>query len=194
MNKIQILLAAWFSSFKKEFNETIFIVKAKGFKHFQRVLLGSLFMLFIAYWGVYKLMGDKLSQVESQIETAHITAKYADLYKNASGQFLQAQRRLPPFKDKDTWLTNAGIASLRAEGLASNSMSSPEESKMLDLKREKISIEFQAQFPQLLSWLYRIENSQYLTHVSSLELKKKGLDGNEIHCELSTIVNPGGAL
>ncbi len=194
MKALQILFSGWALSFKKEFNETLYIVKAKGPKHFQRVFIVSLFMLFISYRLVYVLMRDRLFEVESEIETAHVTAKYADLYKSALSHFLQAQRRLPPFKDKETWLMDEGIASLRAESLVSDAVSSPEESKMMDLQKEKIAVKFQAQFPPLVSWLYRIENSAYLIHVSSLKLEKKGLDRNEIDCELSTIVNPGGAL
>ncbi len=193
MKRIQEIFNQWVSSFQKELGETIFSVKVKGPKYFQRVWLASFLMFFFSYWGVYRFMVGRLARIESEIKVAHLTAKYADTYKSAVDQLLLAQKRLPPIKEKDVWLTDTGIASLKEEGLAPDSISSPQETEAIGLKREKIDVEFQAKFPQLVSWLNRIEHASYLTHVSALELSKRGLDENEIHCELSTVVNPGGA-
>jgi type II secretory pathway component PulM len=194
MKRIQSIIKHRISHFQKELEEAIFTLKAKGPQYFQRVWLASFLMLFVSYKGIYIFLNGKVAQVESEITVAHLTAKYADTYKNAAGQLSLAQKRLPPFKDKDTWLTDTGIASLKAESLVPDSISSPQESESIGLKQEKISIEFQAKFPQLVSWLNRIDHAPRLTHVSSLELSKKGLDENEVHCELVTIVSPGGSL
>ena len=192
MNSFQLVLNRIVSQAQSELLEAISVVKSKGFKYFQRVWLGCFLILLVAYKGIYQTFKAREIQLNNEIETARLIARYAAPYKSAALSIAFIQRRFPPEKISQTYLTDTVMSSLKKEGLFPDSISSPQESQWMSIKREKIKIDFVAQFPQLVSWLENLSQSPYLAHVSSLSISKKGLDSNHIHCEISTLINSGG--
>ena len=177
--------------FQRDFSDTIFVLQNKGLKYFQRVWLAAFLIIFVPYKFFYQSMGNEVSSLEMRIKTARAANKYAKTYNDAMENLLVVERRLPPASKGTGWLSDISISSLKDENITPDSVSSVHQVPSGKLIKESISVDFEAKFPEIFTWLYKIEHNRYLIHVDSLQIKKKGLDENRVHCTLSTLIQGG---
>ena len=176
---------------QRDFGDTIFVLKNKGLKYFQRVWLAAFLIIFIPYKFFYQSMDNEIASLEMRIKTARAANKYAKTYNDAMENLLIVERRLPPASKGTGWLSDISISSLKEENITPDSVSSVHQVRSGKLVKESISVDFQAKFPEIFSWIYKIEHDRYLIHIDSLQIKKKGLDENKVHCTLSTLIQGG---
>ncbi len=177
--------------FQRDFSDTIFVLQNKGLKYFQRVWLAAFLIIFVPYKFFYQSMGNEVSSLGMRIKTARAANKYAKTYNDAMENLLVVERRLPPASKGTGWLSDISISSLKDENITPDSVSSVHQVPSGKLIKESISVDFEAKFPEIFTWLYKIEHNRYLIHVDSLQIKKKGLDENRVHCTLSTLIQGG---
>jgi hypothetical protein len=176
---------------QRDFGDTIFVLQNKGLKYFQRVWLAALLIIFIPYKFFYQSMDNEIASLEMRIKTARAANKYAKTYNDSMGNLLIVERRLPPASKGTGWLSDISISSLKEENITPDSVSSVHQVQSGKLIKQSISVDFEAKFPEIFAWLYKIEHDRYLIHVDSLQIKKEGLDENKVHCTLSTLIQGG---
>ena len=176
---------------QRDFGDTIFVLKNKGLKYFQRVWLAAFLIIFIPYKFFYQSMDNEIASLEMRIKTARAANKYAKTYNDSMGNLLIVERRLPPASKGTGWLSDISISSLKEENITPDSVSSVHQVQSGKLIKQSISVDFEAKFPEIFAWLYKIEHDRYLIHVDSLQIKKEGLDENKVHCTLSTLIQGG---
>lgn len=164
-------------------------LKDKGARRFQRPLIIGAVIIFGAYYLLYLPPRKKLDGLQRNIETAKAASDNAEAFKAAREQLLAAYAAMPSIKDKDHFLIQAVVETLRAESLTSDSIHPPEENSESSLLYQKITVAVQVRFSELLGWLARLEASKPFLHVSSLELiKSKRLGYCDVQAGISTIV------
>jgi type II secretory pathway component PulM len=164
-------------------------LKEKGSKRFERPLIISAIVIVAAYYLVYLPPQRKLDGLQRRIDTAKATSENAEAFKAARDRLRAVYAILPKTKDKDHFLTQAIIETLRAEGLTSDSIKPPEEARDSDLVFQQMTVSAQLKFPELIGWLARLEASKPFLHVASVDLvKSKRLGYCEVTAAVSTIV------
>lgn len=164
-------------------------LKDKGAKRFERPLIIGLVLVVAAYYVLYLPPQKKLDGLQRRLDTARASKENAEAYKQVRDRLRSVYAVLPKTKDKDHFLTQAVIETLRAEGLTSDSIKPPEENKEANVVFQQITVSAQLKFPELIGWLARLEASKPYLHVTSVDLNKsKRLGYCEVSAAVSTIV------
>jgi hypothetical protein len=147
-------------------------LKAKGSKRFERALLLGGAMVGLSYYFVYLPPMRKLEGLQRRIDSARAMSQNTDAYIQARDRLRSQYALMPKTADKDQFLTQAIVETLRAEGLTSDSILPPDEMKESNLSFQQIKVSAQMRFPELIGWLARIEASKPFLYVTSLEVFK----------------------
>lgn len=183
------VVGAWMQAIQSEIQIVSATLRDKGRKRFDRPLVTGLALVAGSYYLLYMPPQQKLSTLERRIETARATATNADTYKELRDQLRSIYAVLPKPKDKDRFLTEAVIETLKAEGLVSESIKPPDEQVQDSLAFQKVLVTAEVPFTSLVAWLARLEASKPFLHVNSLTLQKSKNPGQaSITVGLSTIV------
>lgn len=167
-------------------------LKDKGAKRFERPIVVAAFLLFGSYYLVYLPPVRKAQVLQQRIDEAKDLSQYVGAYKDLISKLQAIYAELPKPGDRNGFLVEAILESLKAEGLTSDSIRPPDESPEAGLIFQKCNISAEVPFTELVSWLARLEASKPFIHVFSLEVNKsKKIGFCTINVGLSTIVPTG---
>lgn len=166
------------------------VVRDKGGKRFGRAFALAGIMVLIAYAGVYAPSQKKLKLLDREIAAARAMHESGTLYAEMSSALQAVYANLPQIKDRDQWLGNATIDSLRAEGITPESLSTPVDNEVKNIIVQKQVVAMVARFSEFYSWLLRVESAKPLMHVQSVDLGKKDepIGYNSISCDVTTVI------
>lgn len=175
---------------QEEIKLTAATIKDRGSNRFSRAYALGLVMILFSYALVYRPPVKKIAALQKKIAEAQSTAQFAEQYKDLRLRLSAAYSQLPPMKDRDQWLTNTVVESMRSENLFADSIQPPSEAEQSGLVFQKVDVSVQLKFAQAVSWLNRLENTKPFLHVASFELAKKSdpLGSNGVSCSLGTVI------
>jgi type II secretory pathway component PulM len=147
-------------------------IRDKGFKRFHRAALIAGVAVLASYRLLYVPPATKLDGLQQRIDKARSMSQIAASYREVRAQLKSIYAQLPAPADKDHFLVDAVVESLKAEGLTSESIRPPEENLEANMTSQRLQISLDLRFPDLVGWLARIEASRPLLHVYSLNVNK----------------------
>ena len=166
-------------------------VKEKGANRFAKALILALLMVGLSYMGVYAPPKKKLGMLAREIAKRKSMSEYGAQYKDLRDQLAGIYSNLPALKEREQWLSQATIESLRAESLTPESFRPVTENEATGLVFQSTSVQISFKFHEFFSWLVRLERSKPLMHVQSIEIAKIGGDRigvNQTSCEIVTVI------
>lgn len=164
-------------------------LREKGSKRFEKPIVLGVVLVLASYYLLYAPPQKKLDVLQGRIDAAKALHQNADNYTVSRDRLRAAYSILPKMKDKDHFLVEAVLETLRAEGLTSDSIQPPDENKDANLDYQQIKVSAQMKFPELVGWLARIEASKPFLHISSVDIaKSKRLGYCEVQAGVATIV------
>lgn len=164
--------------------------REKGTNRFARcVVLGTLVVLG-AYQLIYAPPEKKSRNIRREIQTAKLTAEYADTYKTQRDRLREIFAVLPDYKDRDGWLQDRLVESLKAENITPDSIAPPETMEINGLYSQTIEVAMTLRFSELVGWLNRIEQHKPLIHVSNLAIDKtaENIGFVQVRCTVGTTI------
>jgi type II secretory pathway component PulM len=147
-------------------------IRDKGFKRFQRGALIAGVVVLAAYRLLYVPPATKLAGLQQLIDKARTMSQISASYREVRAQLRGVYAQLPAPTEKDHFLVDAIVESLKAEGLTSDSIRPPEETAEAHMTSQRLQISLDLRFPDLVGWLARVEASKPLLHVYSLNINK----------------------
>ena len=179
------------------FDEANFIfssIRSRGIKHYARALVIGVLVVLGARKLIFQSGAEKLGGIKAELEAARAMAQYADTYRELDQNLSTFMRRLPPIQNPEIWLLDAVRQSMKDEGLVALSISPVQISDMKDFRFLKIHLTFTAKYPQIGSWVARMEGSRQLLHVASLAIRKEGepIGENTVQATISSLAPKGG--
>ncbi len=186
----EIDLKIYLNAIKGEGSLLLATIRDKGVKRFGRAFGMSAFLVAAAYFGVYKPPQKKISRLTREIEAARAMAESGAAYQDLRGQLVGSYGTLPHVKDRQQWLSNAVIDSLRADGLTPEMFHPIVETEDSGLIFQTSAIQLTLKFNDIDRWLQRLEGATPLMHVSALEVLKKPdiLGWNSVSASVMTAI------
>lgn len=178
------------SAATEEINIVIGTLKEKGAERFGRALGGAIFLVFVAYMGIYLPPEKKTSRLQAQIDRAKQMADYGTQFKDLRDQLNGAYNGLPALNDREQWLSNSVRDSLLVGGLEPENFTPVKENELNGLIFQTSSIALTVRFSEFYDWLLRIENAKPLMHMNSIDMSKKSdkIGYNGVTCDISTVI------
>jgi type II secretory pathway component PulM len=175
---------------KAELEMVMATVKEKGSKRFGKAFGIAGIMVFLAYAGVYAPPKKKAARLQSEIDAARKLSEFGARYKDLRDQLAAIYVQLPDTKDREMFLSNAVIDSLKAEGLAPETFAPVREQEAAGLVFQTSNIAMPVRFGEFYSWLVRLETAKPLMHLQNVELSKKTdlLGINTATAEIGTVI------
>jgi hypothetical protein len=175
---------------KAELEMVMSTVKEKGGKRFGKAFGIAGIMVFLAYAGVYAPPKKKAARLQSEIDAARKLSEFGARYKDLRDQLGAIYVQLPDTKDREMFLSNAVIDSLKAEGLAPETFAPVREQEAAGLVFQTSNIAMPVRFNEFYSWMVRLETAKPLMHLQNVELTKKtDLVGvNSVTAEIGTVI------
>ncbi|OIO08382.1 MAG: hypothetical protein AUJ52_08315 [Elusimicrobia bacterium CG1_02_63_36] len=167
--------------------------RERGPKFFQRPLGLGLVIVFAAYWYVYLPPLAKMSRIEEDLAASKASAQYVDDYKSLSARLESLFAKLPRVKNPGGWLLEEVRKSLREEGIVPLSTSPPTEQKIEAYRFISMEVRCQATYPQLASWIARLEGGNNLFFIKELNIRKDAepIGSNTAAVVITTVVPAG---
>lgn len=158
---------------KSEYEVVSATIKEKGLKRFANAfaVAGTLFA--VAYFGIYKPPQNRIVRLQAEIEAARAMSKAGSEYKSLKEQLERSYAMLPAAKDRQQWLSNAMIESMRVEKLTPEMFRPVSEIDSGGLIFQTSTVQLSIKFAEAYAWLVRLEAAKPLMQVSSFELVKK---------------------
>lgn len=175
---------------KDEARLVVFVIKDNGLRHFGRPLaLGGGAVLF-AYALVYLPANSRVARLAKKVQAAKAAVKYADDYKDMSEKLARFYATAPAAQERNSWLVNRLVDSMKAEGVTSDSIPMPKDREQSGFIIQQVDVAVPVRFPQLVSWLDRLELSKPLLQVDSIELQKTedNPGANMVVCGVSAVL------
>lgn len=182
----QVVIAAVRSEVETLYNT----LKDKGAKRFGRAFGIAGIMVAAAYMGVYLPPQKKIARLAREIEKAKAMSESGGQYKDLRDQLATVYSALPQMKDREQWLSNAMIDSLRADNLTPDSFKPISESEMSGLIFQNSSVVLTIKFDELYAWLIRLEGAKPMMHVQAIDIQKRPdqIGVNGVNCEVTTVI------
>ncbi|MBI4060088.1 MAG: hypothetical protein HY403_01525 [Elusimicrobia bacterium] len=180
----------YLGALRAEADLVIVTVRDKGAQRFGKAFGLSAFLVMAAYAGVYKPPQKKIARLTRQIDAARAVSEAGARYLDLRGQLAETYQALPRLQDRQQWLWNGMIDSLRANGLASDSYQPVSEMESKGLIFQTSTVQLTAKFGDIYAWLMRVESAEPLMHVSRLSVTKKGdrLGWNGVSASVMTAI------
>lgn len=180
----------YINALKGEADVVLSTLRDRGAKRFSKVFIFAGAMIAGSYMLLLKPPQAKLSRLQAEINKAKTLSDYGAQYKELRDQLSAAYAALPATKDRDQWLSNAMLDSLRAEGLLADNFKPVTEMETAGLIFQTGSTQATLEFPKFFSWLARVESAKPMMHVQSFNIDKRpenpGL--NTMTCEVLTVI------
>lgn len=177
---------------KLEVDTIIGTIREKGANRFARPLIVGGFVILVGYQLLYMPPKKKIKGLDRQIAAAQAIATYADEYMAMRDQIRAAHARLPPLKEKETWLFEKVRETLLQENLVAENLAPPTAGENFGVSYQRMLISLQLPFPQLVVFIQRLEGVKPFMHVSSIDLTKDQapdkLGRNAVNFEISTVI------
>lgn len=175
---------------KAELEMVMNTVKEKGGKRFGKAFGIAGIMVFVAYAGVYAPPKKKAARLQSEIDAARELSQFGAQYKDLRDQLAAIYVQLPDMKDKEMFLSNAVIDSLKAEGLTPETFQPVREQEQAGLVFQASNIAMPVKFGEFYSWVVRLETAKPLMHLQTVELAKKSdlIGVNTVQAEITTVI------
>lgn len=175
---------------KAELEMVMNTVKEKGGKRFGKAFGIAGIMVFVAYAGVYAPPKKKAARLQSEIDAARELSQFGAQYKDLRDQLAAIYVQLPDMKDKEMFLSNAVIDSLKAEGLTPETFQPVREQEQAGLVFQASNIAMPVKFGEFYSWVVRLETAKPLMHLQTVELAKKTdlIGVNTVQAEITTVI------
>lgn len=171
---------------QQEFSFVNSTIKDKGAQRFSRPLAVAAIAVVGAYWLVYAPPGKKLADLDKKLTTAKATAKFADEYKDVRARLYAIYAVLPGFGAAS--LTANVVEACKLENIIPDGIDPPQEQEAPGLSIQSVTVKMTEPYEKIAAWLLRLEANRPLMHISSLELRKKGLGKTEATVVVTTIV------
>jgi len=160
-------------------------IKDKGSQRFGRAIALAAILVLGAYVLVYAPPAKELAQLQRRLETAKATHKFAEEYKNIRVRLYRIYAVLP--RPNQQSLTANIVDACKLEGIIPDSLDPPQEQEAAGLAIQSVTVRMTESFDKVLAWLLRLEHHQPMLHISSLEMRKKGLGRVETTAVITTI-------
>jgi type II secretory pathway component PulM len=166
-------LSAYVVPVKAEVNLLVNTIRDKGAKRFGKAFGMAALMIAAAYFGVYLPPQKKISRLQKEIDAARAMSQAGSAYQELRGQLAGSYGTLPHLKDRQQWLSNAMIDSLRADGLTPETFRPVAEIEASGLIFQTSTVQLTLKFADVYTWLIRLEGATPLMHVANLDISKK---------------------
>lgn len=175
---------------KSEVEIMVSTIRDKGGKRFGKAFGLAGAMVALAYFGLYSPPQAKMKKLQREIDKAKAMSEAGGQYKDIRDQLGAAYSHLPQMKDREQWLSNAMIDSLRADNLTPDSFKPVSENELSGLIFQSSTVQLTLRFEQFYDWLMRLEGAKPLMHVQSFDVQKKPeqLSWNGVTCEVTTVI------
>ncbi|MFH2203922.1 MAG: type 4a pilus biogenesis protein PilO [Elusimicrobiota bacterium] len=182
------------SRVKSELQSLQMVLKLKGAKYLQRPLAIGAVLVFASYFYFFQKSATMLNAMTLQVDAAAATATFADEYKGLKAQIEGINAKLPRSKNPQEWLLNSIRKTLREEGIVALSTSKSKEEDKKGYRFITITVELQASFPQLASWVSRLERNPKLLYIKALSMRKDtdNIGQNAVTVEVMTVIKGKG--
>lgn len=182
------------SRVKSELQSLQMVLKLKGAKYLQRPLAIGAVLVFASYFYFFQKSATMLNAMTLQVDAAAATATFADEYKGLKAQIEDINAKLPRSKNPQEWLLNSIRKTLREEGIVALSTSKSKEEDKKGYRFITITVELQASFPQLASWVSRLERNPKLLYIKALSMRKDtdNIGQNAVTVEVMTVIKGKG--
>lgn len=183
-------LQPYVAALQTELEMVMATMKEKGGKRFGKAFGIAGVMVFLAYAGVYAPPKKKAARLQSEIDAARTLSQYGNQYKDLRDRLTACYAQLPQVKDKDMFLSNAVIDSLKAEGLTPETFQPVREQELSGLLFQASNITMPVKFSEFYSWVVRLESAKPLMHLQSADLTKKPemVGVNAVQAEITTVI------
>jgi hypothetical protein len=170
-------------------------MRDRGAKFFSRPLAMAGVAVFAAYYYVYLPPLSKAKQVSDELATARATSQYAEEYQNLQARLSGLYTKLPRTQDPQGWILNEVRKTLREESIVPLSISPPNDTVKGEYRFITIEVRCQGNYPQIASWISRLERNPALLFVRDLGLRKDAdpIGSNTVDVAITTVVPVGGA-
>lgn len=183
-------LKPYVAAAQAEIDMLVSTFREKGGKRFGKAFGISAIMVFAAYAGLYAPPRKKIARLQSEIDAARKLSEFGVRYKGLRDQLSANYGQLPLMKDKEMFLSNAVIDSLKAEGLTPETFQPVREQEQAGLLFQASNIAMPVRFSEFYSWIQRLEGAKPLMHLQSVDLTKKteNIGLNTVQAEITTVI------
>lgn len=183
-------LKPYVAALQGEFDMLVSTMREKGAKRFGKALAISSVLVFASYAGLYAPPRKKSARLQSEIDAARKLSEFGTQYKDLRDQLAASYAQLPTLADKEMFLSNAVIDSLKAEGLTPENFQPVREQEQTGLVFQSCSIAMPVKFNEFYSWLLRLESAKPLMHLQTVDLMKKTdvIGQNSVQADITTVI------
>lgn len=183
-------LRPYVAAASSEFRLVAGALREKGAERFGKAFGIALAMVAAAYFLIYAPPKRKIGRLLRDLETKKVTAGYAAQYKDLRDKLNAGYALLPQSQDKEQWLYNKTVESLRSASLTPLSTRPAAQSDIAGLAFQTTSIQLQLKFGEFYAWLQSLEATRPLLHLQSMELLKvpDKIGINNVNCEIATVI------
>lgn len=183
-------LQPYVAALQAELEMVMATMKEKGGKRFGKAFGIAGVMVFLTYAGVYAPPKKKAARLQSEIDAARTLSQYGTQYKDLRDRLSACYAQLPQVKDKDMFLSNAVIDSLKAEGLTPETFQPVREQELSGLVFQASNITMPVKFAEFYAWVVRVESAKPLMHLQTVDLTKKPdmVGVNAVQAEITTVI------
>lgn len=180
----------WVALAQAEADVVFGTLREKGARRFVKAIGLAAAMVALAYAGLYAPVRKKSSRLQSQIDAARTLHQHATQYQALRDQLGSAYAQLPRWADREMFLSNAVIDSLKAENLTPENFQPVMESEAAGLVFQSSKLSMPVRFGEFYAWVLRLESARPLMHLQLVDLKKQGdtIGMNAVQAEIATIV------
>lgn len=170
-------------------------LRDRGYKFFMRPLAISGCLMAAAYYYVYLPPLERAGRVRAELEAAEATSQYAEDYQNLQARLSGLYTKLPRTEDPQGWILSEVRKTLREEGIVPLSISPATDQPKGEYRFISIQVRCQASYPQVASWVSRLERNGSILFVQDLILRKvaEQIGTNTVDVTITTVVPKGGA-
>lgn len=179
-----------FNAVKSELDVVAATLRDKGGKRFAVAFALAGLCVALAYFGVYRPPHEKGAGLTREIAKAKAMSSAGAQYKELRDELALVYATLPQMKDREQWLSNAMIDSLRAGSLTPDNFKPTVENEISGLIFQSSTVQLTIKFAEFHAWLTRLEATKPLLHISSLNVRKKPelFGWNDAKCEVMTAI------
>ncbi|MBI5596917.1 MAG: type 4a pilus biogenesis protein PilO [Elusimicrobia bacterium] len=170
-------------------------MRDRGYKFFMRPLGLAGCAMMASYYYVYLPPISRAGKVLTELEAAEATSQYSEDYQNLQARLQGLYTKLPRTQDPQGWILSEVRKTLREEGIVPLSISPATDQPKGEYRFISIQVRCQASYPQVASWISRLERNTSILFVQDLILRKvtEQIGTNTVDVTITTVV-PKGAV
>jgi hypothetical protein len=171
-----------------EFRLASAAIRKKGAQRFLRIFLIAAAPALMSYFLLYLPSQKRLALLDTQLASARAADQFSGQYKDLQAKLRGVYDRLLTAKEMEGWLLNRVRRTLGDENLVTNSIAPPQETETAGITYQRLKIALDIKFPQLISWIQKIESRSPYVRLTVLDMVKKDIGIATVQCEVTTAV------